>query len=713
MSGPALKWLPEGLPSWLKTAADAANDNIELTARQLAEKRWGQVAAETGKVVAAGGLGETFAIAAVVPAFLGTMALAAYAYLADRQYYDNKHFTPCGTEPRRAMPPHFIFAATPNFIKLMPGHDIHRGTALDPISRQAVLSYVQSAFAVPAIDKPPQGVTLPGWMAEMEESVNIAIAIADKRAEVIHHHQNGDAHLARRAEEELNELHAQAEIIAAASPLQGHRLQAMASADSGGSSTDGDLDTGDSKTDRAYREALAHALMLPDSGIRATMLTGFAGEFADHRRWPHFQAAVDQVLISANGVPDREHAMQLRIDLAQEIINKLPNNPSEMPGPETRNFLHGVVQKELAIAKRDPQYMTMLMTIQGILQGWDRVLQAQAMTHSLATLGSLATVATAGVVEAEVVDASVAPKDKTPLPVELAWQRSAEEAAGLIHIGGETKTMAEWIVGRQRWDRLINGGGLLVMGGLSVWDLGKFVIAEWLDVVRNPVFEEVAGAVGWSMAGAVIGVFSLTLVSAIAKEAEAGNVEHQARPTSLEDLPRVMHLWYRSLVQFNTNGKAGTWHNSDIRYPTRREIMAESVKVVNGKSYNLAKWMKMDPFWKPAQKDVESADLLRAIEQHGLGRVWSASELSQIRQLHIKWKQSAVQSEYFSDTVTWLAAHGNDSVVHWAHKEASLGVPKAQEAFEQLVAADNPLAIRLLADAHGNGNVKLTPRKPE
>lgn len=146
MSGSPLQWLPEGLPSWFKTTIEAANDNIEhatrLTARELADKRWGQVAAEAGKDAVVGGLGETVAIAAVGTAFLGTMGLVAYTYLADRQYYDNKHFTPCGTEPRRATPSHSIFAATPNFSKLMPGHDVNRGTTLDPITRQAVLSYI-------------------------------------------------------------------------------------------------------------------------------------------------------------------------------------------------------------------------------------------------------------------------------------------------------------------------------------------------------------------------------------------------------------------------------------------------------------------------------------------------------------------------------------------------------------------------------------------
>lgn len=42
------------------------------------------------------------------------------------------------------------------------------------------------------------------------------------------------------------------------------------------------------------------------------------------------------------------------------------------------------------------------------------------------------------------------------------------------------------------------------------------------------------------------------------------------------------------------------------------------------------------------------------------------------------------------------------------NKEASLGVPRAQEAFEQLLAADNALAIQLLAQAHDSGKVKIT-----
>lgn len=536
----------------------------------------------------------------------------------------------------------------------------------------------------------------------MEESVNIAIAIADKRAEIIHHHQNGDAHLARRAEQELNTLVAQAETIVAASPIHGHHLRAMASAsgDAGSAAraaAASDLDSQREKeaqqADEAHRTALAHALMLDDSAARATMLTGFAGEFADFRQWPLFQMAVTQALVSANGVPDKERAMQLKIALAEEIINKMPKNPNNMPGFEVRHFLNNYVQTELPSAKRDPQYMGMLILIQGTLQGWDRILQAQAATMTLGGLATLAAspAADANTVDAEVVAASApAPKDKTPLPVEVAWQKSAEDAVGLIRIGDKAKTMAGWIVARKRklaigWS-LWTGtpasvGAALIYSGSPVWGGLTLGATLWLSILFNKFSKQ---------ADVEFGVLKL---------------DH-----SEQKLAEVVATWYSSLLEAMDKGKVYGGHDDKIEF-SWVDVLERGVKDVDGKHYNLVQYMDIGPILKRAGKHAKHARVLRAIERHG--RHWSEADMAAIRKLPTEWKQESVTEDRFVETVGWLAAHGNESVVYWVYNQAQHGVPKAQEAFEELIAADNPLAIRLLADAHGNGKVKLTPRKAE
>lgn len=143
MAGPAFK-IPQGLPSRLLEGAKAANDDIAMSAREVAKKRWaGQAAKEVVKsgIVASGA--EIGMIAAAVPAFLGTMGLAAYAYLADQKHYDNKHCIPCGTEPRHPAQPNFTVVATSHFPK-------HSAADLDPMRRSALLAYVQSSSGFPA-----------------------------------------------------------------------------------------------------------------------------------------------------------------------------------------------------------------------------------------------------------------------------------------------------------------------------------------------------------------------------------------------------------------------------------------------------------------------------------------------------------------------------------------------------------------------------------
>jgi hypothetical protein len=369
-------------------------------------------------------------IAVAVPAFLGTMGLAAYAYLADRKHYDNKHFTPCGTEPSRSAQLNSIFAATPNFSKVMPGRNDHV-TTLDPVSRRAMLSYVESSTAFPAIDKPPQGVTVPAWMHEMAEAVRIAKGIAQKQIEIIQHRSNGDTHLARRAEQELNVLQTEIQSMSSTSHFQGHRLHAMASAGDGNSV--GATETAVPKedpADAAYRAQLAAALILDDCPIRATMLTGYAGEFAEFKQWDLFVSAVRFALEAAGKGLDKKQSFALKRALIIEIERAIPIDAEHMPPEAVRRYLTSMIQSEWPVAMRDPYYMKALQSLKNTVEGWTRVVQA---------LGQQApadkTAADQGIVEAELVPAAPVQQSKTPVVRD----------GGLITVAGKARTMQEWV----------------------------------------------------------------------------------------------------------------------------------------------------------------------------------------------------------------------------------------------------------------------------
>lgn len=176
MSAPVVKLpigTPQSLPEWLKAAAQAANDNLPQTARQMAEERWGvhatreaaQDAAKSG--VAAAGI-EAGMIAVAVPAFLGTMGLAAYAYLADRNYYQNRHFIPCGGEASGERQRLSSPQATLHFSKVMPSMMAQAdGDDLDPEMRKRLFAYAGKTLTTNA---PADARDCPGIVVEMVES---------------------------------------------------------------------------------------------------------------------------------------------------------------------------------------------------------------------------------------------------------------------------------------------------------------------------------------------------------------------------------------------------------------------------------------------------------------------------------------------------------------------------------------------------------------
>lgn len=159
------------------------NDNVVQTARGLAERRWtGQAAKETVKSgIAAAGF-ESGMVAVAVPAFLGVMGLAAYTYLSDQKYYDNRHFVPCGMEPR-----------------------------LSPKGRQLFRGHLHESQVTRTIQE-----------------------IADLEIRVFQLEKLGMTADARLLRERINTLEAQAHGILIASPMLGNPLQIKASATDGG-----------------------------------------------------------------------------------------------------------------------------------------------------------------------------------------------------------------------------------------------------------------------------------------------------------------------------------------------------------------------------------------------------------------------------------------------------------------------------------------------
>lgn len=308
--------MPQGVPSLLK---QAANDDSDKTARELAKKRWGgQVAKKVVKSgVAVAGV-EAGMIAVAVPAFLGTMGLAAYAYLSNRTYYDAKRFAPCGTEPRLPTPHNRALATTPDFSKLTPGNSFRTHMALDPETRDAWRAYIQSSGRLPAIDK-PQDKTVPQWLDEMAEGVRIAIAIADKQIEIYRHNQNGDSHLARRAEQELNVLQAQAETIVYATTPVGRGLQVFASANGG----DVPKESGKGQPDKNERGADPAALA--DQYLAPKLLEDVAYDVAKARTLAAF---------SEGAVLTALRPIEIYDPIADRVVRIPSETPLEVAGDE-------------------------------------------------------------------------------------------------------------------------------------------------------------------------------------------------------------------------------------------------------------------------------------------------------------------------------------------------------------------------------------------
>lgn len=91
-----------------------------------------------------------------------------------------------------------------------------------------------TAHHAPIVDQPPAGKTVSQWLAEMTEAIRVAAEIGNKLAEIQRHQTNGQAHLARRAQQELDQLLAYAQTIqhSTGAPFTSGALQMVASAGS-------------------------------------------------------------------------------------------------------------------------------------------------------------------------------------------------------------------------------------------------------------------------------------------------------------------------------------------------------------------------------------------------------------------------------------------------------------------------------------------------
>lgn len=201
MSGPAFK-IPQGVPSWLLKVAEAANDNVATTAREAAEKRWvGQAVKDAAKSgIAAVGV-EAGMVAIAVPAFLGTMGLAAYTYLADRTYYDTRRFVPCGTPPPRET---VVQPQAPFKWKILPTPSLP--ASLSPKDKQLLRDYLQES-----------------------PTTRVTQEIADLEIRAFQLEQLGMTAQARLLREKISGLEAQNQSASMSSPVLGHRLQMRSS----------------------------------------------------------------------------------------------------------------------------------------------------------------------------------------------------------------------------------------------------------------------------------------------------------------------------------------------------------------------------------------------------------------------------------------------------------------------------------------------------
>lgn len=485
--------------------------------------------------------------------------------------------------------------------------------------------------------------------------------------------------------------------------------------------------------------ALHQILMAPTPSWRATELSGLLRVLGQIGHWALFLRAVEESFAAAREVSESVKKLTIHRHLAQEIALALPTTLEEIPSLPVRRKLVEIVDREMPGAQEDALYLNHLTTVQQTLAGWDRVTNGtRPQLHAV-----LADLATASPPVVEGVDHEPTIKPAEPLPVDIVWQQPIEDESRLIRIGYKTQTMTDWIA-RDRW--------------LS---RGK-TAATWLGGVAVPV---VPATLAWTMVhpalglavGMVVGCAS-TVVATI-KAGTPTDVRTVQKNKALEHFIRgrefaeVMSNWYGLLIDTLTSREGiplnlETNHNREIakeaaqrhmqsggayrymdfqqrkkysfgeitvfvvvRDVSWQEVLDASVKEVDGKTYDLVQFMEMAPFWRLAQKGAQYTEILPAIEKRG--RKWSSDDLKILRDLQIRWSQDSVLTVGFVPTVEWLAARGNESIVRWVHGHAKGGVKLAQEAFQKLLAANNSIAVELLAETHDAGKVSFVLRKPK